>query len=140
MHVAVEMDDIRREGGGEVQQPVTRALDFRPRIVHPFEREGAFVQRDVRPPGRLRTLRRTRQRPHGGQRDFHPVRLQRAGEFERVGPHAADGVGGHQNASGHGGGAFIDDHISTRAFMNPSGRSSLSVRASSRRLRGKRWL
>lgn len=56
IHIAIEVDDIRLEGGLELEQPLASTCDVMPGVLHPFELEVAFEHLEARNALHLCTL------------------------------------------------------------------------------------
>ena len=96
LRVAVQVHDVGAEVPLQLQQPIPRAPNVLPRVLHPLQAVLALVDVNVVERLDLRPLVRPQRRPHGRQRDLDAVRAQRPRQLERVGPHAADRVCGEQ--------------------------------------------
>src|SRR6266542_1514985 len=80
----------------EAEQPFSGLPCVLPRIFHPFKLEVALSEMQPGNNTRLPALLRIRWGSHDCQHHFDPVKTQCVSQFERVSPHAAETVAGHE--------------------------------------------
>jgi hypothetical protein len=97
VRVAVQVHEVGPQPVLELEQPAARAVDVVPGILLPLERERRLVEAGGSRAGERGALVVVERPAHRRELDLDPVRRESVGEVERVRPHAADGVGRHQD-------------------------------------------
>src|ERR1041385_1835738 len=82
----------------EMQQPVTGVFHVGPAVGHPLEFVVAFEEVEIGDTAGVVGLSGAQRWSHRSEQDFDAVRLEGARQFKGISPHAADGVGSHENA------------------------------------------
>ena len=103
VRIAVDMDQPGTVPPCQRDQPMTACREISLGARHPFEAIGRLLEYDVRKPADSRALRRARRRSQHSEDETEFG--QGGAQGQRVVPHPADGVGGHQHGRSVVGGA-----------------------------------
>jgi hypothetical protein len=103
MDIPVQVYDIRSERLLQLKEPIARAPDILPGILHPLEFEAAFKYRQVGNLAKALTLLACERFAHCSQSDTGPMTCSKdSSQFYGIGQYTANGIAGHENAVGSG--------------------------------------